>query len=65
MNYKKLSFIILKYFLMIVGLFSIIHFWQVPLSKIGFWNFLIGITLYSICQGLAKSIDSSDVIKYD
>jgi len=64
MNYKKLSFIILKYFLIIVSLFSIIHFWQVPLSKIGFWNFLIGITLYSICQGLAKSIDSSDVIKY-
>jgi len=64
MNYKKLSFILLRYLLIIIGSFSLIHFWQVSLSKIGFWNFFMGISSYLICQGIAKAINSSNVIKY-
>lgn len=63
-NYKKSAFLLLRYISIAIGILSLIYFWQVSLSKIGFWNFSIGIGAYLISQGVANSIKNSNVVKY-
>ncbi|MEK6879310.1 MAG: hypothetical protein AABY22_06865 [Nanoarchaeota archaeon] len=47
----------IKYTILGIGIIGLMHFWGISVEKIGFWNFMIGYTIYVLCDGIADAMD--------
>lgn len=54
---KKIFWFWLKYTFITLGFIGLTQFWDVSIQKTGFWNFVIGYSIYIICNSIFNSVD--------